>query len=140
MVPLEQLTIDQLSWTIFPVHFLQKKDILTPIYCNLERTFPKILELSVLTFFLIPCISLQQHIIQLKFIRLCFSVINFLDLLLQFGCVLENFFSGLLQVDHLVQPSLHGIIFTAGLLKKFDYRGSERGRKYCINSINKLKQ
>ena len=139
MVSFEQLTIDQPSWTIFPVHFLQKKAIMIPICCNLERTFPKVLELSVLTFLLIPCIPLQHHIIQLKFICLCFFVINFLDLLLQFGCVLENFISCLLQVDHLIQPSLHGIFFTAGLLKKSDYRGRERGRKYCISSINKLK-
>lgn len=136
MVPLEQSTIDRPSWTIFPVHFLQKKGILTPICCNLERTFPKILELTVLAFLLIPCIPFQHHIIQLKFVRLCFSVINFLNLLLQLGCVLKYFFSGLLQMNHLIQPSLHGIFFTAGLLKKFDYRGSERGRKYRINSIN----
>lgn len=140
MVPLEQSTIDRPSWTIFPVHFLQKKGILTPICCNLERTFPKILELSVLTFLFITCIPLQHHIIQLKFIYLCFSVINLLDLLLQFGCVLEKFFSCLLQVDHLIKPSLHGIFFIAGLLKKSDYRGSERGGKYCINSINQLKR
>ena len=140
MVSLEQPTIDRPSRTIFPVHFLQKKGILTPICCNHERTFPKILELTMLAFLLIPCIPFQHHIIQLKFIHLCFSIINFLDLLLQFGCVLENLFSSLLQVDHLIQPSLDGIFFTAGLLKKFDYWGSERGRKYCINSISKLKQ
>ena len=139
MVPLEQLTIDRPSWTIFPVHFLQEKGILTLICCNLEGTFPKVLKLTVLAFLLIPCIPLQHHIIHLKFVHLCLSVIKFLDFLLQFGCVLENFFSGLLQVDHLIQPSLHGIFFTAGLLKKFDNRGSERGKKQCINSINKLK-
>lgn len=109
------------------------------ICCNLEGTFLEILEFTVLTLFLIPCIPLQYYIIQLKFIRLCFSVIKFLNFLLQLGCVLEDFFSGLLQMDHLIQSSLHRIIFAVGFLKEFDYRGCKRGRKQGINSIHKLK-
>ena len=88
--------------------------------------------------FLIPCIPLQHHIIQLKFVHLFFSIIKILNFLLQLGCVLENFFSGLLQMDHLIQSSLHRIIFTTGFLKKFDYQGCERGRKQVINSIHKF--
>ena len=139
MVPLEQLAIDRTSWAIFSIHFLQKKGILTPICCNLEGTLPDIFEFTVLTLLLIPRIPLQHHIIQLKFVCLCFSVINFLNLLLQLGYLLENFFFGLLQMDHLIQSSLHRIVFTADFLKKFDYRGCERGRKQCINSVHKLK-
>ena len=36
MVPLEQPTIDRPSCTVFTIHLLQKKGVLTSICCNLE--------------------------------------------------------------------------------------------------------
>ena len=83
MIPLEQPNIERPSGTIFPVRLLQKKGILTSICCNLKKTFPEIFKLSMLALFLIPCIPFQHHIIQLKFVCLCFSVINLFNSLLQ---------------------------------------------------------
>ena len=139
MIPLEKPTINRPSRTVFPVHFFKKKGILTYISSNFENTLPQIFELSVLAFLFIPCIPLWHHIIQLKFVRFSFSIIDFIYLLLQLGCVLKNFFSCLLQVDHLIQPSLHGIFLTACLLKKTDHQGSKVGWEYCVYSINQLK-
>ena len=135
IVPFQQPTIYRPSWTIFPVHLFQKKSILTLICSNFEGSFPDIFELTMLILFLVPCIPFQHHLFQLKFVCLCFSVLYFLNSLLQFERVLENFFSGLLQMDHLIYSPLHMIIFTANFLQKFDYWNCERGRKYHVNYI-----
>ena len=116
MIPLKQPTIDRPSWTIFLVHLLQKKSILTPICSNFKGSFLEIFELTMLTLFLISCIPFQHHFFQLKFFRLFFPVIDFLNSLLQLECVLKNFFPRLLQMDHLIYSSLHMIIFTTSFM------------------------
>jgi len=115
-------------------------DVFAWDYSDLRTYDTNIFELSVLAFLFIPCIPLQHHIIHLKFVCFHFSIINHLYLFLQFRCVPENFLSCLLQVDHLIQPSLHGIFLTAYLMKNFDHRGSKRSGKYHVYSINQLKQ
>ena len=60
----------------------------------------------MLSLVLIPSIPSQQQISQLKIIFLGSFVKDLLDVFLDDLCFVENILPGLLQLDHLVDPSL----------------------------------
>lgn len=90
IVQFEQPTIHQPTWTIFSIHFFQKESILALICNNSERSFPKILKLSMLTFIFISRLPFHHYVFYLKLDRLFLSIIYFLDSLLQLESVLKN--------------------------------------------------
>ena len=130
-----------INWAIenfIAFQILQPVSVVRKCFYDLERPEPKGIEFAVFALFLPGCIPLEHQIALLKLFLLVFPVKSLFDLLLAVVSSVQDLFSVLLHLHHLMNSSEQMVGFPLIVLEEIFHRQGKLSGEDGLNPINKL--
>ena len=132
-MPINWATEDFIAFQI-----LQLVSVVRKCFKDLERPEPEGIKFTVFSLFLSGCIPLEHQITLLKLLLLIFPVKSLLDPLLTIISSVQDLFSDLLHLDHLMNSSEHMVGFPLIVLEEICHRKGKLSGEDGPNPINQL--
>jgi hypothetical protein len=130
-----------INWAIknfIAFQILQPVSVVGKCFQDLERPEPEGIKFTVFALFLSGCIPLEHQITLLKLFLLVFSIKSLLDPLLTIVSSVQDLFSDLLYLHHLMNSSEHMVRFPPIVLEEICHRQGKLGGEDSPNSVNQL--
>jgi hypothetical protein len=117
---------------------LQPVSVVRKCFKDLERPKPEVIKFTLFALFLSGCIPFEHQITLLKLFLLVFPVKSLFDLLLVIVSSVQDLFSDLLHLHHLMNSSKHMVRFPLIVLEEICHRQGNLSGEDDLNPINKL--
>ena len=118
----QEVPIEWATENFIVLQILQPVSVIGKYFKDLERPEPEGIKFTVFALLLPGCIPLEHQITLSKLFLLVFPVESLVDLLLTIVSSVQDLFSGLLHLHHLMNSSEHKIRFPFIVMEKIYHR------------------